>query len=109
MVILQVLRFLNYFLTIIYVFILNDGFFLICWVIFLSVFTALKENLYYEAGKMLAISLVHGGPSPGFFSETLFNCLVYGPENTLPVLDDVSDFEVTQIIFKVKKKKRFVY
>lgn len=69
----------------------------------LSVFTALKENLYYEAGKMLAISLVHGGPSPGFFSETLFNCLAYGPENTLPILDDVSDFEVTQIIFKVKK------
>ncbi|KAH0514038.1 G2/M phase-specific E3 ubiquitin-protein ligase, partial [Microtus ochrogaster] len=62
---------------------------------------ALKENLYYEAGKMLAISLVHGGPSPGFFSETLFNCLVYGPENTLPILDDVSDFEVTQIIFKI--------
>lgn len=69
----------------------------------LSVFTALKENLYYEAGKMLAISLVHGGPSPGFFSETLFNCLVYGPENTLPIFDDVSDFEVTQVIFKVKK------
>lgn len=62
---------------------------------------ALKENLYYEAGRMLAISLVHGGPSPGFFSETLFSCLVYGPENTLPVLDDVSDFEVTQIIFKI--------
>ncbi|KAL1789820.1 G2 M phase-specific E3 ubiquitin-protein ligase isoform X1, partial [Sigmodon hispidus] len=62
---------------------------------------ALKDNLYYEAGKMLAISLVHGGPSPGFFSETLFNCLAYGPENTLPILDDVSDFEVAQIIIKI--------
>lgn len=73
--------------------------------LFFICITALKENLYYEAGKMLAVSLVHGGPSPGFFSETLFNCLVYGPENTLPILDDVSDFEVTQIIFKVKKKR----
>ncbi|CAO2586240.1 G2/M phase-specific E3 ubiquitin-protein ligase, partial [Lemmus lemmus] len=62
---------------------------------------ALKENLYYEVGRMLAISLVHGGPSPGFLSETLFNCLVYGPENTQPILDDVSDFEVTQIIIKI--------
>ncbi|XP_045143889.1 G2/M phase-specific E3 ubiquitin-protein ligase isoform X1 [Echinops telfairi] len=63
---------------------------------------ALKENLYYEAGKMLAISLVHGGPSPGFFSKTLFNCLVYGPENTQPILDDVSDFDVAQIIIRLK-------
>ncbi|XP_034370533.1 G2/M phase-specific E3 ubiquitin-protein ligase [Arvicanthis niloticus] len=62
---------------------------------------AMKENLYYEAGKMLAISLVHGGPSPGFFSETLFNCLAYGPENTLPTLDDISDLDVAQIIIKI--------
>lgn len=69
---------------------------------FSSVFTAIKENLYYEAGKMLAISLVHGGPSPGFFSKTLFNCLVYGPENTQPILDDVSDFHMAQIIIRVR-------
>ncbi|XP_009004132.1 G2/M phase-specific E3 ubiquitin-protein ligase isoform X3 [Callithrix jacchus] len=62
---------------------------------------ALKENLYYEAGKMLAISLVHGGPSPGFFSKTLFDCLVYGPEHTQPILDDVSDFDVAQIIIRI--------
>ncbi|XP_055989585.1 G2/M phase-specific E3 ubiquitin-protein ligase isoform X1 [Sorex fumeus] len=62
---------------------------------------ALKENLYYEAGKMLAISLVHGGPSPGFFSNTLFNCLAYGPEKTRPILDDVSDFDVAQIIIRI--------
>ncbi|XP_042533338.1 G2/M phase-specific E3 ubiquitin-protein ligase isoform X1 [Dipodomys spectabilis] len=62
---------------------------------------ALEENLYYEAGKILAISLVHGGPSPGFFSKTLFNCLVYGPENTEPVLEDVSDFDVAQIIIRI--------
>lgn len=62
---------------------------------------AVKENLYYEVGKMIAISLVHGGPSPGFFSETLFNCLAYGPENALPSLDDVSDLDVAQIIIKI--------
>lgn len=69
---------------------------------YFHLFTALKENLYYEAGKMLAISLVHGGPSPGFFSQTLFNCLVCGPENTLPTLDDVSDFNVAQVLIRVR-------
>ena len=51
---------------------------------------------------MVAISLVHGGPSPGFFSQTLFNCLAYGPENTQPILDDVSDFDVAQIMIRVR-------
>ncbi|XP_051001721.1 G2/M phase-specific E3 ubiquitin-protein ligase isoform X2 [Acomys russatus] len=63
--------------------------------------SALKENHYYEAGRMIAISLVHGGPAPGFFSETLFNCLAYGPENTQPILDDVSDPDVAKIIMKI--------
>lgn len=69
---------------------------------YFHLFTALKENHYYEAGKMLAISLVHGGPSPGFFSKTLFNCLVFGSENTFPTLDDVSDFDVAQILIRVR-------
>ncbi|XP_032045066.1 G2/M phase-specific E3 ubiquitin-protein ligase [Aythya fuligula] len=63
---------------------------------------ALKENLYFEAGKMIAVSLVHGGPSPGFFSKILFNCLVYGPENVKPNLDDVADIDVAQTIKKIK-------
>ncbi|NWZ18310.1 G2E3 ligase, partial [Asarcornis scutulata] len=63
---------------------------------------ALKENLYFEAGKMIAVSLVHGGPSPGFFSKILFNCLVYGPENVKPNLDDVVDIDVAQTIKKIK-------
>lgn len=61
-------------------------------------FAALKENLYFEAGKMIAVSLVHGGPPPGFFSKTLFKCLVYGPENAKPVLEDVADVDVAQTI-----------
>ncbi|XP_010709942.1 G2/M phase-specific E3 ubiquitin-protein ligase isoform X2 [Meleagris gallopavo] len=63
---------------------------------------ALKENLYFEAGKMIAVSLVHGGPSPGFFSKVLFDCLVYGPENVKPNLDDVTDAGVAQTIKKIK-------
>ncbi|KAM4898786.1 G2/M phase-specific E3 ubiquitin-protein ligase [Sylvia borin] len=65
-------------------------------------FQAVKENLYFEAGKMIAISLVHGGPSPGFFSKTLFKCLVYGPENVKPALEDVADVDVVQTIQTIK-------
>ncbi|XP_058277101.1 G2/M phase-specific E3 ubiquitin-protein ligase isoform X3 [Hirundo rustica] len=65
-------------------------------------FQAVKENLYFEAGKMIAVSLVHGGPPPGFFSKTLFNCLVYGPENVKPTLEDVADVDVAQTIKTIK-------
>uniref|UniRef100_A0A8C3UNL6 G2/M-phase specific E3 ubiquitin protein ligase n=1 Tax=Catharus ustulatus TaxID=91951 RepID=A0A8C3UNL6_CATUS len=65
-------------------------------------FQALEENLYFEAGKMIAVSLIHGGPSPGFFSKTLFKCLVYGPENVKPALEDVADDDVAQTIKKIK-------
>ncbi|NXS71341.1 G2E3 ligase, partial [Pandion haliaetus] len=65
-------------------------------------FQAVKDNLYFEAGKMIAVSLVHGGPSPGFFSKTLFNCLVYGPENVKPALEDVADVDVAQTIKMIK-------
>ncbi|NXF79536.1 G2E3 ligase, partial [Sclerurus mexicanus] len=65
-------------------------------------FQAVKENLYFEAGKMIAVSLVHGGPSPGFFSKTLFNCLVYGPENVKPTLEDVADVDVAQTLKTIK-------
>ncbi|KAM9290684.1 G2/M phase-specific E3 ubiquitin-protein ligase [Morus bassanus] len=65
-------------------------------------FQAVKENLYFEAGKMIAVSLVHGGPSPGFFSKTLFSCLVYGPENVKPALEDVADVDVAQTIKMIK-------
>ncbi|KFV63841.1 G2/M phase-specific E3 ubiquitin-protein ligase, partial [Dryobates pubescens] len=65
-------------------------------------FQAVRENLYFEAGKMIAVSLVHGGPSPGFFSKTLFNCLVYGIENVKPTLEDVADADVAETIKMIK-------
>ncbi|XP_064004370.1 G2/M phase-specific E3 ubiquitin-protein ligase isoform X2 [Pogoniulus pusillus] len=65
-------------------------------------YQAVREDLYFEAGKMIAVSLVHGGPSPGFFSKTLFNCLVYGPENVKPTLEDVADVGVAETIKRIK-------
>ncbi|XP_037835205.1 G2/M phase-specific E3 ubiquitin-protein ligase-like isoform X1 [Kryptolebias marmoratus] len=59
---------------------------------------ALRDDWYYLAGKAIAVSLVHGGPPPKFFSPTPFSLLVYG--SAKPVLDDIAD---TELLEKVKK------
>lgn len=67
-------------------------------ILFNSCFAALRDDWYYLAGKAIAVSLVHGGPPPKFFSPTLFSLLVYGSAN--PVLEDIAD---TELLEKVKK------
>ncbi|CAG9819138.1 unnamed protein product [Phaedon cochleariae] len=52
---------------------------------------ALKNNHYYEAGRIIALSLVHGGPAPHFFSECLFRLITGQVENALPTLNDVGE------------------
>ncbi|GCB77343.1 hypothetical protein scyTo_0016668, partial [Scyliorhinus torazame] len=66
---------------------------------------ALRCDWYYEAGRMIAVSIVHGGPSPNFFSTTLFHCLAYGPEVTEPTMEDVTHFEMAQKIKKVAEAR----
>ncbi|KAM9294460.1 G2/M phase-specific E3 ubiquitin-protein ligase [Gastrophryne carolinensis] len=67
---------------------------------------ALQDNLYFEAGRMLAVSLVHGGPAPGFFSQTLFACLVHDPHHIQPVLEDVTDPDVLEAITTIQSCQR---
>ncbi|XP_028251337.1 G2/M phase-specific E3 ubiquitin-protein ligase [Parambassis ranga] len=42
---------------------------------------ALREDLYFDAGCLLALALVHGGPHLGFFSPALYQCLFNHPAN----------------------------
>uniref|UniRef100_A0A671VAR0 G2/M-phase specific E3 ubiquitin protein ligase n=1 Tax=Sparus aurata TaxID=8175 RepID=A0A671VAR0_SPAAU len=42
---------------------------------------ALRDDLYFDVGCLLALSLVHGGPPVGFFSRTLYQCLFNYPPN----------------------------
>ncbi|MEE6514858.1 hypothetical protein FKM82_023248 [Ascaphus truei] len=67
---------------------------------------ALQDNLYYEAGRMVAVALVHGGPAPGFFSQTLFSCLIHEPQYVKPVLEDVADPDVAQAIVKIRSSTK---
>ncbi|XP_036006739.1 G2/M phase-specific E3 ubiquitin-protein ligase [Fundulus heteroclitus] len=42
---------------------------------------ALREDLYFDIGSLLALCLVHGGPPIGFFSRALYQCLFNYPAN----------------------------
>ncbi|XP_049918248.1 G2/M phase-specific E3 ubiquitin-protein ligase [Epinephelus moara] len=42
---------------------------------------ALREDLYFDVGCLLALSLAHGGPPVGFFSRALYQCLFNYPAN----------------------------
>uniref|UniRef100_A0A3Q4BEQ2 Uncharacterized protein n=1 Tax=Mola mola TaxID=94237 RepID=A0A3Q4BEQ2_MOLML len=42
---------------------------------------ALRDDLYFDVGCLLALSLVHGGPPIGFFSPALYQCLFNFPPN----------------------------
>lgn len=62
---------------------------------------ALREDLYFIATCTIAISLVHGGPPPGFFAPTLFSCLVGGKSSIKSVLEDIADADLEEKVEKV--------
>ncbi|KAJ4920939.1 hypothetical protein JOQ06_016534 [Pogonophryne albipinna] len=62
--------------------------------------TALREDRYFIAGQAIAVSLVHGGPPPGFLAPTLYSCLVGGHSSIKPDLEDIVDADLYE---KVKK------
>lgn len=58
---------------------------------------ALNDNLYFEAGRIIALSLIQGGPGPGFFSSYLFNYLI-DPIKTKGDIQDITDDEIRKSI-----------
>lgn len=60
---------------------------------------AIRKDRYYLVGKAIAVSMVHGGPSPGFFSSTLFECISNGQVS--PTIEDVNDLDLQAKIKKI--------
>ena len=50
-----------------------------------------KDRLYYEAGRIVCMSLVHGGPAPNFFSDILFNHITQVPKEQNLKVTDIND------------------
>lgn len=63
-----------------------------------------QKQKYLEVGKMIALSLLHGGPGPRFFSKLFFE-MVFKPDAEHEELIDLSkiyDCEIKQELEKVQ-------
>lgn len=60
---------------------------------------------YYYADQLIALSLLHGGTGPNFFSKTLFNTITNGVEKTEVNELDVTDTDLLEVINIIKNKK----
>ncbi|KAG5857154.1 hypothetical protein ANANG_G00016110 [Anguilla anguilla] len=52
---------------------------------------ALRDDLYFDAGCLLALSLVHGGPPPCFLSRVLYRTLFHLPQDSPLTLQDLGN------------------
>lgn len=67
----------------------------------MNLFTAVKEDEYYLAGKVIAVSIVHGGPGPQFLSKDLVHYLAGQPLfKSTPYL--ITDEEIRKALQEVR-------
>uniref|UniRef100_A0AAY5EMW2 PHD-type domain-containing protein n=1 Tax=Electrophorus electricus TaxID=8005 RepID=A0AAY5EMW2_ELEEL len=65
---------------------------------------ALRDDLYFEMGSLLALSLVHGGPPPVFFSSALYHSLFHYPADYKFTAADLGDDTLTHRVKMVRLK-----
>ena len=59
----------------------------------------LENRTFYVVGKAIALSVMHGGPAPGFFAPSVFEYIAHGSTQANPV--DVPDKAVRDSLIKV--------
>lgn len=64
--------------------------------------TAVRDDEYFLAGRMIAVSVVHGGPGPHFLSKDLVKHIV-GQPCFSPTVDDITDEEIGKVLREVGK------
>ncbi|XP_059371129.1 uncharacterized protein LOC132108439 isoform X3 [Carassius carassius] len=62
---------------------------------------AVREDAYYLAGKMIAVSVVHGGPGPHFLSKDLVHYLAGQPSFKAPV-NLITDEEIGKALQEIE-------
>ena len=63
--------------------------------------TALQNELYFCIGRMIALSIVHGGPGPSFFAESVINYIFNGLGAVCAKIVEIPDASIRQRIQKV--------
>ena len=63
---------------------------------------ALERGDFLAAGKLIGLSLIHGGPGPHFFSQSIANYLLGMDAKDLNVdLDELADVGTLELVKKV--------
>uniref|UniRef100_A0AAV2MFZ4 HECT domain-containing protein n=1 Tax=Knipowitschia caucasica TaxID=637954 RepID=A0AAV2MFZ4_KNICA len=62
--------------------------------------TAIKVDEYYLAGKMIAMSIVHGGPGPNFLSKDLVN-FISGKSSFASSIGDITDEDIGKVLREI--------
>lgn len=62
--------------------------------------SAIGEDEFFLAGKMIAVCIVHGGPGPHFLSRDLVNHII-GQPGFCANLKDVTDDEIGRALNEV--------
>ena len=63
--------------------------------------TALQNELYLCMGKMIALSIVHGGPGPSFFAECVVDYIFNGLGSVSARIVDIPDASIKERIQNV--------
>ncbi|EDO30015.1 predicted protein [Nematostella vectensis] len=64
--------------------------------------TAVKEGDYKFAGTLIAMSMVHGGPSPQFLAPPMFEAIVSdNPMHVAVAIEDIPDWELQEAILRL--------
>ncbi|KAI9538041.1 hypothetical protein NQZ68_019382, partial [Dissostichus eleginoides] len=61
----------------------------------------IREDEYYLAGKMVAVSIVHGGPGPNFLSEDLVS-YISGQSSFKASVGDITDEEIGKVLQEIQ-------
>ena len=64
---------------------------------------AVREDEYFFAGKMIAVSIVHGGPGPHFLSEDFVHFLA-GQPSFKATVNLITDDDIGQALREVGKE-----
>ncbi|XP_041823237.1 G2/M phase-specific E3 ubiquitin-protein ligase-like [Melanotaenia boesemani] len=63
--------------------------------------TAIREDEYSLAGKMIAMSIVHGGPGPNFLSKDVVSH-ISGQSSFNPSIGDITDEEIGKVLQQIE-------
>ena len=61
----------------------------------------LQKKSFYHVGKMIAMSLVHGGPGPHFFTPAVADYIMYGMVQVRATPLDVPEDKIQKILLDV--------